>query len=119
VVVRTERVDTNMQSPVPLFTVLAIIIIVVVNRRRHRIYDGFRVSSATSPERARNLSDIGIRPSILFAYKVKQKVIGTTGDHTYYLDEERLEKVIHVRRKIAFVLGVSVLIFAFILFQNS
>ena len=118
-VVRTEQVDTKMQSPIPLFTILAIIIIVIVNRKRSRVYDAFRVSSATRPEQAKHLSEIGISTSILFAYQVRQKVIVPSEDKRYYLDEDKLEKVIHVRRKTALVLGIGVIIFAFILFRYS
>jgi hypothetical protein len=108
-----------MQSPVPLFTVLAIIVIVVTNRKRRRIFDAFRMSSATSTERAKNLSELDISKSILFANQVRQKVIVSSQDNKYYLDEDRLEKVIRLRRRIAFVLGVGLLIFAFILFLKS
>jgi len=108
-----------MQSPVPLFTLLAIVAILVANRNRRKIFDAFRISSATSLERAKSLSELGIRRSVLFTIQVSQKVIVSSQDNTYYLDEDRLEKVIRVRRKIAFVLCAGACIFAFILFLKS
>ncbi len=81
-----------MQSPVPLFTVLAIIVIIVTNRKRREIFDAFHISSPTSLERAKSLSELGISKSILFANQVRQKVIVSSQNNLYYLDEDRLGK---------------------------
>lgn len=108
-----------MHPTAPLFPLAAIIIIAVANRKRRKIIDAFRRSSATSIERAKNLADLGISNSILFANEVRQQVIVPSSDNTYYLDEDRLEKVIHIRRRIAIVLGVGLLIIALILFLKS
>jgi hypothetical protein len=108
-----------MQTPVPLFTMFAIIIVILGNRKRRKIFNAFRTSSATSPECAKSLSELGIHTSMLFASQVWQKVIVSTQEGLYYLDEARFEKVMRVRRRMVFVLGVCMCIFAFILFLNS
>ena len=100
----------------PLFPLAAIIVIALAQRKRHKIVDAFRRSSATAPERAKSLTDLGMSNSFLFGNEVQQHVIVSPQESLYYLDENRLETVTHLRRRIAFVLGVCLFIAALILF---
>ena len=84
---------------------------VIIARKRREIIEAFRASSATSPERAKTLSELGLKESNVFRIQVWQKAIVQSGYNRYYLDEVRMIEVDHQRRrKILFSLLASIVV---------
>jgi len=85
-----------------------------IARRRRKIFVAFRTLSATSPDSARTLFELGITTSRLFRTQLRRKVIVQLEGDKYYLDEYREKDAERLRHRIAFGMIAALLAFLFI-----
>ena len=103
----------------PFFPVFMILIIAVANMRRRRVFEAFRKAEATSQERAKSLTELGLTRSLFFRQEVGHKVIVASMEEKYYLDEARLEERLHARRWVAFWVVAGLLSLTVIFYMAS
>ena len=94
------------------------IIAAIIAKKRRKIFEAFRASSATSPTNGKTLADLGVKNSNLFRIQVRRKVIVQLQDDKYYLDEARLKELDQLRHRLAFISITAVIIIALILLLN-
>ena len=81
----------------------------VMARRPRRYVSIFQEAQAVTADRAKTLSELGIRKTFIFSRMAEQGVFVRATDNKYYLDEEAVETYfMHQRRRKLFV-GVFVL----------
>ena len=90
----------------------------IIARKRHKIFEAFRASLATSPANGKTLAEIGVTNSNIFRIQVRRKVIVQQQDERYYLDEARLKEIDRLRHRLASIVIVAFLIFLLIVLLN-
>ena len=93
---------------------IAPIVGAAIARRRRKIFEAFRTLSATSPNSAKTLFELGITTSRLFRTQLRRKIIVRLVEDKYYLDESREKDVERLRHRIAFGMIAAMLFFLFI-----
>jgi hypothetical protein len=87
----------------------------VMAKKWRSFFEAFRTSSATSPNSAKTLSEIGIKDSNLLQIQFRRKVIVSIHNDKYYLDEGRLKQVNRLRNRLALIPFVVIVIFLLVL----
>ena len=82
--------------------------IAVIHRQERDIVNGFRGLGATSPDRARDPQELGVRHQHAFDRLARRAVLRDAGNGKYYLDELSWEAFRSLRRRMAIVMLVVV-----------
>ncbi|HKI01523.1 MAG TPA: hypothetical protein VKK31_06045 [Thermoanaerobaculia bacterium] len=79
----------------------------------------FETLHAVSPDSAVSLDELNVRNSVIFRRFVKRGVIGKVGEDRYYLDRDRQQEWMKVRRKRAVVVVTVIGVIVFFLWRTG
>jgi len=82
----------------------------VVLAKERRMVGRFRMSGAVSPQQARTLEELGIKPGVILRRLRERAVVRKVGEDRYYVDELSWEAVRRSRRRAIHVAGVIALV---------
>ncbi len=80
----------------------------VMHRQEQDIVNGFRGVGATSPDRARDPQELGLRHQLAFDRLARRAILRDAGDGRYYLDEPSWNAFRSMRRRMAIVMLVVI-----------
>jgi hypothetical protein len=86
----------------------------IIRRKRLKIFLAFRTNVALSQNSARSLSGLGIEESRFLASLIRHRIIRSTVEGKYYLDETALEEF-HQRRHKLLVIPLATFAVAMLL----
>jgi hypothetical protein len=89
---------------------MAAAVAAVIQRQEREIVDTFRGVGATNPSRARVPEELGVRSHFAFKRLVRRAVLRDAGDGKYYLDEPSWNALRSMRRRIAVVTLIVVVV---------
>ena len=82
----------------------------VIQRQEREIVNTFRGAGAISPNRARDPDELGVTHHLAFDRLVRRAVLREAGDGKYYLDEPSWNALRSLRRRIAIVMLIVVVV---------
>ena len=87
--------------------------------KEREVRDDFIRAQATSPATAKTLAEIGIDESHAVKRLARRAVIREASPGVFYFDEDVWKAVRSMRRRMAFLLGVALLLAALVLYYTS
>jgi hypothetical protein len=82
----------------------------ILIRRERELVDAFRAAGATSPSRAVSLGDLNLERTVAFRRLQRRAVLRATESGLFYLDEPSWNALSDIRRQVAIVMIVAVLV---------
>ena len=84
--------------------------VAVIKRKEREIVNTFRGVGATSPERARDPEELGVKQHLAFDRLAQRAVLREAGDGKYYLDEPSWNAIRSLQRRIAFAMLAVIIV---------
>jgi len=93
----------------------------VIMMRERRLVEAFTLAAATSPERALPVETLGVDYDALALRRLQQRAVIREGaPGRFYLDVPSWQALRRMRRRVIFILiGVVLLVLAFVLFTSQ